>query len=406
MSDQTANVVWLTVAVLNTIITCWKTRAFFREPTPSLALITACFFVSVFVFICVSPWGSEMVGRALGRPSYATLPAFVCILACYAMTHALTMLWTPPPTRDVLRRQMTAWMLAYTAAGAAMTVMFLFADLRGQGNVIRFNVEQAGDPYVQGFLALFLGMLSCGTLSTFWRARKTKLADERLQHVLRSFCMSMLFVFGYVLFNVPAIIGAAAGSHALDGLSYLGQACGALGSLCSSYGMSGAAANCWIQERRDVRVLKPLWRLTYGDRKKGLARASARFTLHRRVIETLDGMRDLSFFARAELAEVAYSLTGVDLPRGERDAIATAVMLRDAATRIPATDTERSGREPSPSAEAVSFPGDDTTASEQRARLLAVARALRHPLTVEVLERAKGNERGFEATRATASSAR
>ncbi|MFJ3786916.1 DUF6545 domain-containing protein [Streptomyces sp. NPDC090093] len=388
MSDHAANVIWLTVAAVNAIITGWKTRAFFREPTLTLALISASFLISVFVFLSISPWGSEIIGRALGKPSFATLPAFVGILACYAITHVLTMLWTPPPAsrRRLLHRQVIAWTVAYTGASAAMTVLFLLADLNGRGNVIRFNVENASDPYIQGFLALFLGMLACGTLSTWWRARSTEISDERIQHVLRWFSASMLFVCGYVVFNIPAIISAASGDRSLDGFSYIGQSFGAFGALCTSYGMSGAATHAWFLERRDIRVLKPLWKLAYGDRNRGLAHTSVRFALHRRIIETLDGMRELSFFARAELAEEVKSLAGGDLPRSQVEAIATAVMLRDAAMRISDPDTVRLKRASALSASAVRFPGDHTAASEQRARLLDVARALRHPLTIEVTE--------------------
>ncbi|MGW3390747.1 MAB_1171c family putative transporter [Streptomyces cinereoruber] len=406
MSDQAANVVWLAIATVNFIIACWKTRAFFREPTLTLALISSSFAISAFVFIILSPWGTRaIVGKLLGTPIFATLPSFLGVIACFAITHVLTMLWTPPPAREryILRRQVTAWTLAYTGAGGAMTVTFLLADLPAQGNVIRFNVEHAGDPYIQGFLALFLGMLACGTLSTWWRARKTKLADERLQHVLNCFSTSMLLVFGYVVFNAPAVVCAAIGSHTLDGLMYIGQMFAAVGALFTSYGMSGAAANAWMRERRDVRVLKPLWRLVYGTRRQGLAHTGVRFALHRHVIEILDGMRDLSFYARPELADLVRSRADADLSHAQREAIATAVMLRDAATRMPAPAGQKSLESTSPPATGpVGFPGDDTAASEQRARLLDVAKALRHPLTHEALEHIGVHCQHREATQTTA----
>ncbi|MFE5509882.1 MAB_1171c family putative transporter [Streptomyces sp. NPDC056529] len=422
MSEGTTTAVYLCVAAINLLISAGKGMALLRERTATLALITLSFFVSVLVYAAASPAGYRGLGELTGRPSAATLPVYAGIVVCYAITHVLTVLWTvtsSPGERAGVNRRARAWAGAYAGVIAAMVVTFRAADLDGRpADPLRFNTDFAeGQPFVLVFLALFLGALSCATLGTARLARRTVPRDPDLRHAVRYFSVSMVICFGYVVCNVPAVLLASLGGHALDEVGVLGSLFGTVGALLTSYGMTGAAVSAWLRERRDVKTLEPLWRLAVKDvderlaldpRGTGLRLTHVRFTLHRRVVEILDGMRVLRAWSSAGAAGTAerhVEAGDPSLPAAERQAVVTAVVLLDAALRLREARLHEARPVP-PDAPAAPLPGEDTAASDERRRLLLVATHLDHPLAVAALRELRAGDadpRGTSGDRAVMS---
>ncbi|MFG2830573.1 MAB_1171c family putative transporter [Streptomyces sp. NPDC048434] len=414
MSENTSNFVYLAIAVIDFVIAGWKCLALLRDPTPTLSLITVNFVASGLVFAMAAPAGYRMLGELTGSPSFATLPVYIGILSCFSLLHLLTMLWDPRLRQSpaVLRRRVTGWTAAYLAAPAVMVVTFCSADLSGPAEPLEFNTNFAGDPLIQVFLGVFLVTLTCGTLSTYRQCRKLKLADPRFQRALRSFGTAMLFVFGYVVCSVPAIVLAVLGNHTLDAVGVLGSTFGSIGALITSYGLSGAAVGAWLRERRDIKALQPLWDLVVEGVDEDLAFSvdSARshrlawnvgFNLHRRVIEILDGMRALRPWLSPLPAAAVHAVHEHEMSQGTGDArrlpdqelqaAATAAALRDAAQRLQAARREAalqggSGHPQAPAGPQVALPGEDTPASGERQRLLRVAQALTASLVTTALQ--------------------
>ncbi|MEV6397349.1 MAB_1171c family putative transporter [Streptomyces sp. NPDC051907] len=412
MSESASTVVYLIIAVITFAIAGWKFLALLRDPTPTLTLIASTFLCSGAVYVLAAPAVYRALGEALGQPSVATLPVYVGILFCFAHLHLLTLLWNPQLQRSptALRRRLTAWAVAYTAAAVLMVALFCSADLSRPADPLQFNTVYAQDPVVLLFLAVFLATLTSSTLSTFRQSRRMSLEDSRLQHAVRSFGIAMLFVFGYVVCWVPAIALAAFGNHALDGVGVFGSSFGATGALIASYGLSGAAVSSWLRERRDIRALQPLWDLVVEQVDQDLAfsansarsnrlAANVSFNLHRRVIEILDGMRALRPWVSAGPAQAVYSLQkrsdALQRPSvDELEAIATAAALRDAVERLQHTRRETapgSRFAPQPDGPPFPLPGEGTRAADERERLLRVAQALTHPLVAEALSKTAGN---------------
>ncbi|MGC5263949.1 DUF6545 domain-containing protein [Streptomyces cyaneofuscatus] len=402
MCDPTT-AVYLLMTVIFLIIAGWKALVFLRDPTLPLALMSAAFFVGGVVYAMASPAGYQLLGDLFGQARIATLPIYVGILLCYADTHILTLLWTPardaPRTR--VRRTVALWTAAYGLAIAAMSVVFLHADLDGPADPLRFNTQQADDPYALVFLAILLVVLTCGTLNTWQRSRRTGGTAPQVRHALRWFGGSMLVTFGYVLCSAPAIILAAFGHQELQTLGVVGSYFGILGCVGTCYGMTGAAFTAWLRERRDSAALQPLWKLVVGDVDTGLMYSPTsakphvwgvvRIMLTRRIIEILDGIRTVQPWASAEVVQAVHDLTDRTLSGDELEAIVTAAVLRDAAARYQASAGAEppagvQGRAAQAAHAAGVLPGARTAAQDERARLVRVARALQHPLVVAALD--------------------
>ncbi|MFM9452325.1 DUF6545 domain-containing protein [Streptomyces europaeiscabiei] len=388
--------------------------------------MTSAIAVGGMIYAVASPAGYRSIGEAVGQPWIATLPIYIGILVCYGCTHLLTLLWTADRPGEPRRTRLTiaAWTSAYGTSTAIMTVAFLGADLDGPADPMRFNTQQADEPHVLLFLAVFLTMLTSGTLNTWRRSRRTSLDDARIEHAIRWFGNSMLVAFGYVVCSVPAIVSAASGHHQLDSVGVLGAAFGIVGCLGTCYGMTGAAVSAWHRERRDILLLEPLWDLVVAGVDDQLSFSSAhrqnsadgeelppaasrrrpnrfinvRWTLHRQIVEILDGIRELRVWISDEPKQVLEALylkslesesvrthcgiPGEGLSPLELEAVATAAVLRDAAERFQtARESVDWGAElPLPDRPAGVVPGKTTAAAEERPRLVRVAHALHHPL--------------------------
>ncbi|MFF4205685.1 MAB_1171c family putative transporter [Streptomyces sp. NPDC001668] len=448
MSENSATVAYLIIAFLHWTIACWKGTALLRSPNLALGLQAASHSLGGAVYVVASPWGYRTLGAATGHPWFPTLPIYLCILLCFATQHLLTMVWTAPQTDQPgrLHRQLKAWAVAYAISMTIMIVEFVEADLDGPADPLRFNTEQVDEPHVCVFLAVFLVMLACGTLTAGLRSRRARFDDETLKHSVRWYGLSHLVTFGYVLCSAPAVAAAATGHHQLDGIGVLGAAFGCVGSVLTCYGVSGAVVSTWLRERRDIAVLQPLWDLVVsgvdeelvlgvrGQQPDGFAQPApaaagpsrpnrllnVRWTLHRRVIEILDGIRRLerssmvrelpvqavtSLHAEALKTPALRSQLGLGkkgLTPPDLEAAATAAVLRDAVERLQAAGPDGPAPASPPGAVPIFAPGKGTPAAKERERLVRVARALHQPLTEASLRVVRSVHEGEGAPQAPA----
>ncbi|MEV0173229.1 MAB_1171c family putative transporter [Streptomyces sp. NPDC050803] len=391
-------------------LAAWKGIAFRREPTPTLALMTANLTVAGATYVLASPLGYTTTGSAFGQSWFATLPIYVAILLCFGLSQLQTIIWTS--TRKDrphgARAELVGWSTAYALAIVVMTVAFLNADLNGPADPMKFNTEQSDEPFVWVFLAVFLTMLTCGTLHTWYRSRRARPSDEGIAHALLWFGRSMAIVSGYVACSAPAIIAAALGYHQLDGVGVLGSGFGVVGCMGICYAMSGAAISVWLRERRDILALEPLWDLVVASVNERVAFSGSarpnrilnvRFSLHRRIIEILDGIRELRPWLTDEAAKALEALHGeavedesvrkrlglsaTGLPAPELEAAVTAAGLQHAVGRLQVARLKSGDAvqpAPPPHGAVYTLPGQGTAADEERPRLIRVAGALSTPL--------------------------
>ncbi|GGU38113.1 MAB_1171c family putative transporter [Streptomyces violascens] len=398
MSEDASNIVYLAISVITLAIAAWKALALRRDPTTTLALTTSMLFCATLVYVMASPVGYRTLGDWTGQPSFATLPVYVGILACFALVHLITLLWDSALLEVPKRRRnlVTAWSVGYVASGCLMVAAFAAADLSGPADPLKFNTAFTDDPFVLIFLAVFLATLTSGTLNTYRQCRRAEVSDPGLQHSLAAFGYAMLVIFGYVVCSVPAIVAAVCGSHALDTVGVFGSSFGAFGCIIMCYGLSGSAVGAWLRERRDYTTLQPLWELVVGQVDDDLAfnpdstpgqggklPANVSFNLHRRVIEILDGIRTLRpWVSQDVIDDVRRSAS--DLTEADREALAAAVALQEAVQQLHIAREEFAQRSrpdiAPPEGPPVVLPGEKTPASEERERLLRLARSLDHPL--------------------------
>lgn len=447
MSESSATAVYMIIAGLHWAIACWKASALLRSPTLPLGLQVATHTLGGVVYVVASPMGYRHLGEALGHPWLPTLPIYLGILLCFGTQHILTILWTSRSDRPQgLRDPIVAWAIAYGISIAVMVVEFVKADLDGPADPLKFNTEQTDESHVLIFLTVFLVMLACGTLTAGLRSRSARLDDEALTHSVRWFGVSHLVTFGYVVCSAPAVVASSMGYHQFDGIGVLGSAFGVVGSVLTCYGVSGAVVSTWLRERRDIAVLQPLWDLVVASVDKNLALGSkgqhptgcgqpaspdsassgsdsskpsrlfnVRWTLTRRVIEILDGIRLLERSAmvrdlpaeavkelHAEALQVPALRNQLDLGKKglaplDLQAAATAAVLRDAVARLKAAGPDHEDSALSTPAVRTFAPGKKTPAAEERPRLVRVARALHHPL-VDTSLQIVGSVQDSEAT--------
>lgn len=442
MSESSATTVYLVIGSLHLTIALWKASALVRSPSVGLGLQVVTHGLGGIVYVVASPFGYRSLGSASGQPWLPTLPIYLGILLCFGTQHLLTILWTPSPSDQPGRdqRPIAAWAVAYGISLAVMIVAFLTTDLGGSADPLKFNTAQVNHPQVQVFLSVFLTMLTCGTVHTWRRTRRARADDKAIMHSVRWYGRSMLVTSGYVVCSAPAAAAAALGHHQLDDVGVLGSAFGVVGSIMTCYGVSGAALSKWLGERRDIAVLQPLWDLVVagvdqelslgsGQRRSDHQHASAgpersepnrffnvRWTLHRRVIEILDGIRQLerrawisdlptravaSLHSEAMKTDALRSRLGLGkkgLSPHELEAAVTAAVLRDAVERLQAAGSD--GAAPAASAGPALFaPGKNTPAAQERSRLVRVARALRSPLVESSLQVVRSTREGEGAPR-------
>ncbi|MBY8884532.1 hypothetical protein K7472_06700 [Streptomyces sp. PTM05] len=394
MSESSANVVYLVVVLIGCSSAAVKVAALRRGFTVSLVVMISCHVAGIGAFVGATPFVYRAIDSATGRPGFATLVVYSCIILFSAHAHLLAVLWAaevrggPPP-----RLRVTVHAVCYAAILAAMAVTFLRAHVTGPEHPLTFNVSYAGDTEVVAFLTVFMVGLSYSMLSAAWECRQgSRTENERLRKGLRDIGTASLFIFGYVVFSGPSLALAATGNHALDQLTQLGALSGTVGAFVLNWGFSGPVLQTWWRDRRDYRRLRPLWDTAVEGAGRTVALAppgrmverwsllsAGAWLLVRRLADICDAERALSPWMDPGLAgEVERAADAARAAPEEVRALTAAAMLLDAVDR-----RERG----EPPAYSVLPRHTDVAPHSERAHLVRVARSLDHPLVRDLVGR-------------------
>lgn len=387
MSEDTANIVYLTVAAIASCTTFAKFVAWQRERSPALRLIALCSALGVGAFVFATPVVYRDVADLTGRQNLAELLVFLCILGFFAHTHVMSLLWRPSPPGAAGRNPLTRPLVVYGLVAAALVTGFLVAGLDDAPHPLDFNITYGRDPGALVMLGAFQLGLGYASVSTALRFRHNALSshdDPRLRRALQHIAFATWFIAGYVACVGPATVAGATGWRGLDPLHSLGPVSGTIGAIIINWGFSGAAIATWRADRRDYLALAPLWQLT--------RRADPRITLTEpnpvaqlgliyvrdwhlitRMADILSGIRSLHpYFGTAPVDRVREAAAGAGWSKDEERAAAAAAVLLGAVALAEDGAGRVSGR-------GVPLPGSELEAAAQRAHLVRMARLLGHP---------------------------
>ncbi|MFI5980141.1 DUF6545 domain-containing protein [Streptomyces sp. NPDC051555] len=398
MSEGAADVVYLIIVVVASCTTLGKYAAWRRERSTALRLITTCSAVGVVAFLVATPLVWRALARLTGSANVAEPVVFVCILAFFAHTHVMSLMWWPaapasaspvarPSKAAPGRGRLVRPLAVYCAAAVAMVAGFAAGDLDDAAHPLDFNIAYGQDPGALVMLAAFQLGLAYASVSTAVRFRRnahSSHSDPRLRRALRHISLATWFIAGYVACVMPATVAGALGSHALDPLHSLGPVSGTVGALVINWGFSGAAISLWRADRRDYLALTPLWELTHRADPRIALDERNRVTdlgllyvrdwhLVTRAADILSGIRSLyPYFDDEPVVRVHLLARARGWPlEDERAAAAAALVLR--AVALAESGAERGGES------GLVLPGGSLEPGAQRTHLVRVAGYLDHP---------------------------
>ncbi|MGW7201020.1 DUF6545 domain-containing protein [Streptomyces chryseus] len=397
MSEETANVVYMMVVVIAGTTTVAKIIAWRRERSPALRLLATCSGVGVTAFFLASPVVYRAIGNFTGVPNLAELWVFMAILAFFAQTHLMSLVWNPKaaeqeaaPGRPAVRWPLTV----YTLVTLTMTTGFLLADTGDEPHPLDFNIAYGQDPGALVMLAAFQLALAYASVATAVQFRRNAKVlsthgDPVLSRALRHISIATWFIFGYVACVGPATIAGAFGVTSLHWLHSLGPVSGSIGSLIINWGFSGAAIAAWRADRRDYRTLAALWQLVQqADPDVALDKPNQfsdlglihvrDFHLFSRMADILGAARSVYPWIHREPAErMAKAGRAAQWSEEDIQAAAAAAVLLDAVER------KRTGQPPAAPGDLGELPGSELAVGAARGHLVKVAKYLTHPLVLQ-----------------------
>ncbi|MER6915891.1 MAB_1171c family putative transporter [Streptomyces sp. NPDC000594] len=396
MSEGVYDLVYLSVsAAAWTMVVLRLIRLRVAASAP-LALTTAAVFTGATAFAFGAPTVYRAVGEISGIANLGTLFVYVSVVLYGGLAQAMALMWTPTARSGAAgaRPRIRGPIVRHVLLAALLVLLFLLARPRGPETPLTFDMAHADDPVLLAFLLLYqAGWFSaCLSVAAICRRhlRKVGPGEERVRRGLLCVTVGTVICSTYGVTKVIAILGAATGAYRLDVLSdVVGPMASALGAQVIVAGFCYPVLGKWRADRRDYRLLAPLWRTvvrehtprqvlaSVGPLRERLALGSVGFLLTRRIIEITDAQRSLRPYLRAGDAEAVereagrHGLGGADLRAA-----------RDAAGLLVAVDRVRNG-----GARAVRPPGlpgpgrlaTDVDARVEREHLVRIARHLDHP---------------------------
>ena len=392
MSESASDVAYLTVVLIGCCSAAVKLSALRRGFSVSLVTILSCQLAGVCAFLMATPVVYRTFDALTGWPGLATLVVYVCIIVFAAHAHLLAVVWAAEVTgRPVTRIRAVVPAVCYLLLLAAMAATFCRARLTGPEHPLDFNTAHAHDPAIVAFLTVFMAGLSYSMLSAAWECRQgSRTGNERLRQGLRDISVASLFIFGYVVFAAPALIGAATGRPGLDVLTEAGSLSGTVGAFILNWGFSGPVVVVWWRDRGDYRRLRVLWETAVEGAGRSVALAppsrlverwsllsAGAWLLLRRIADICDAERALAPWMEPALARAVEDAAPGTLPAEERRALVSAALLLDAVRR------RRSGEPPAAGAHRP----QEVAPQSARGHLVRVAGALNHPVVRAALSR-------------------
>ncbi|MFD9903702.1 DUF6545 domain-containing protein [Streptomyces sp. NPDC059063] len=422
MGSALFTVVNLTIAAGTFVLCVSKALAARHEPDLTLKLTASVLAHAAVIFLLAAPAVYRPVGAALGSPNLPALLINCATLLCVAHAHLMTQLWHPArSTPRVLRRAVLTWTPLYAGAIAAMTVLYVRADLSGPARPIRFAAAYAHVPQVVALQLVYLTALITGVVATLLQCRgliapspgptaaeqgvrpppegSGALAKD-LHRSVAWFAVALALDLAHVVCSLTAMFHAVGGDHGLDHLADCAWLATIASGLAANHGLGRLTVTARREERRDYQTLRPLWRTVVRANPQlvlapGLLWSGwdTRIALSRKLVEIRDGARSLSpWMSDAPARAVAH------LARGDGGFTAADVVAAQAAATLLYAAGARGDGEPPADIRLAALPGEDVPAAAERAHLVLVARYLSHPVVTEAVALVRRDPAAYDVT--------
>ncbi|MFJ5926863.1 MAB_1171c family putative transporter [Kitasatospora sp. NPDC092948] len=405
MSELPYNLVYLVIGGAAWAVAWLKLRAWRRDPSFGLLVVTLAVASPATAFLLASPLLYRAVGRLTGVGNLATLLVYLGVVGFSAAAMVLALVWAPPeeragdqvwaPLDGRLRQRVRRRTAVFATLVPVLVALFLIGGPYRPETPLTFDTTFAPRAATALFLALYQGLFAYALIDIgrVCLGHAARLPAGWLRRGIRLLASGALTACGYVVCKIAAL---ALGNAGVDGVEWLSTALGpafaALGAVGITLGFAGPAGAAWTSRRRDFRALRPLWDLVYrADRRLALegppspawrervALRDLEWRTTRRGLEIRDGQLTLRPWidpAAVRGAERFAEQSALD--PDERDALVVAAALRSAIDGLAAKAVPR------PREEQPVLPGLDADPAEERAHLVLVASFLQSPL----LERA------------------
>ncbi|MWA15629.1 DUF6545 domain-containing protein [Streptomyces sp. BA2] len=380
-----------------------KAHAARGNPDLTLKLTASVLIHCGVIFLLCTPAVYRAVGAAAGS---ANLPALIvnsATLLCLGHAHLMTQLWHPArKERAALRRTIATWAPVYGSAILLMTVLYVWADVRGPARPLRYSAAYADIWQVVAFQVVYSVGIVATALVTMQQCRGVVMPgrpdlDMALQKSLKAFATAVALDIANIALTLTAVISAVAtGTHRLDFLAEGAWLATIASGVAASFALARLVFSSRREERRDCRAMEQLWKVAtrLGEDNGQLVLAPQplfwwrnwRVELLRRLAEIREGERVLSPWWSGAPAQAVAGLADreADLP-DHFDLVAA----QAAAVVLHAARARGQGLPPLPDHTRLkAMPGGRVPEEQERAHLVLVARHLNLPLVSEAVTRA------------------
>ncbi|WP_406164514.1 DUF6545 domain-containing protein [Streptomyces sp. NBC_00996] len=222
------------------------------------------------IFLLATPLVYRFVGEMLHSANICALLVPAATLTCVAHAHALSQLWQPERREPaVLRRTAARWAPVYGGAIAAMTVLYVHADL-GPATPLRFAAAYAHVPEVTALHAVYWTTLIVTVVVTVRECRSVSIPGrpelvENVRNVLGWFALALGLDLVNVALTAGAMLGSATGPRRLDGLAESAWLATIASCIAAQIALASLALRSRREEHRDMRALQPLHDLVIDE---------------------------------------------------------------------------------------------------------------------------------------------
>ncbi|ANW21136.1 MAB_1171c family putative transporter [Streptomyces clavuligerus] len=406
MSERLYDTVYLTVGAAaygNVVLRLVRLRV---TASPPLVLTTVAVFWGGTAFVFGAPTVYRAAGAFTGVPNIGTLLVYTSVLVYGGLAQAMVALWTPTGRLGACGRppRVRGPILRHAALAAVLVALFLLDRPGGPETPLTFDMEHAKEPVPLAFLLVYQAgwFTACLSVAAVCRGRLRLVGahEARVRRGLLCVTAGTLICSVYGVVKAIAILGAATGAYRADVLSdVVGPMVSALGALVIVAGFFHPVLGRWLADRRDYRLLAPLWRAVVrehaprrvpasaGPLTERLALGGIGFLLTRRIVEITDARRSLHPYrspaAARAVADTAerHGLSGADLRAAQEAAGLLAAVVRARSGLLPRAFAP--GRAATGTGTGALATGAD--ARVEREQLVRVSRHLDHPAVLAAL---------------------
>ncbi|MFE0135025.1 MAB_1171c family putative transporter [Streptomyces sp. NPDC059037] len=338
-------------------------------------------------FLIMYPAVYRWIGAVSGIPTLGALLIYLCIFGFAINSHVLVRLWSQDHgvVCPLGLRRLARPATLYPPLGIAMVALYFTASFNFPQELRTGRITAETHPLAVYFFATTWVAIATPLLATANHCSKIRMACQSehpsISRGLRAVQIGALLLGSSYALKLVPLTASSFGAHHIDVLHLGTPLLSGAGTLLVQYGYLAPALGAWMDERRDFRTLRPLWKLTMqasdprlalappGPLTEKLALNVTKWYLPRRIMEISDAIHALHPWMRPEPADrVRQSARSTPTP--DLTAACAAATLIDAITR------KRQGVPPRP--DTPTTPLLSVPPAEERAHLVRMATALQH----------------------------